>query len=213
MSITGILMKPLKVYLAVMEAVLRQFVDKYQILSNEELVLLNEHMEIRHFPRRAMLVREGEQEQYLNLVVKGILRKFFYKGRYEVITQLAGEGSLISSSVSFLANTPSQYFVETLEPVTLVSLSRASLDKLYKKIPAMERLGRLIITELYLQKEQWEQDHICFDVKQRFLKFVQEHTALIQRVPQKYIASYLDIKPETFSRLKHHLKETSILRA
>ena len=70
----------------------------------------------------------------------------------------------------------------------------------------MLRLGRLIITDLYLQKEQWEQDHICFDVKQRFMKFVQQHPDLLQRVPQKYIASYLNIKPETLSRLKHHLK-------
>lgn len=192
-----------------MEAVLRQFVEQYQILSPDELVLLNDHLEVRHFPRRAMLIREGEQERYLNLVSKGLLRKFFYKGRQEVITQLASEGSLISSSVSFLSSTPSQYLVEALEPVTLVSLSKESLDKLYKKIPAMERLGRMIITELYLQKEIWEQDHICFDVKQRFQKFVQQHGDLLKRVPQKYIASYLDIKPETFSRLKHHFKQTS----
>ena len=168
--------------------------------------MLNQHILVRNFPRRAILIREGEKEQYLNLVTRGILRKFFYKGKQEVITQLAGEGSLVSSSVSFLAGSPSQYIIETLEPVTLLSLSRESLEYLYAKMPSMERLGRIITTELYLQKEQWEQDHICFDVKQRFMKFVQKQGDLIKRVPQKYIASYLNIKPETFSRLKHHLK-------
>lgn len=192
-----------------MEAVVRQFLNRYLNLSDEEIAAIAAHLTVRHFPRRAVLIREGEQEHYLNLVAKGILRKFFHKGSEEVITQLADEGSLISSSVSFLSSTPSQYTIEALEPATLISLSKESLEKLYVQLPAMSRLSRLITTDLYLQKEQWEQDHICFDVRQRFMKFVQEQPELLQRVPQKYIASYLNIKPETFSRLKHHLKQTS----
>ena len=130
-------------------------------------------------------------------------------GSLEVITQLAGEGSLISSSVSFLAGSPSLYNIETLEPVTLLSISRESLDDLYSQSTAMERMGRIITTELYLAKEQWEQDHISYDVKTRFMKFVTQQPDLVKRVPQKYLASYLNIKPETFSRLKHHLKPKS----
>ena len=196
-----------------METVLRQFLDGYLPLSDEEVVMMNEHLLVRQFPKRTMLTREGEKEQFLNFVIKGILRKFFYKGSQEIITQLAQEGSLVSSSISFLSQNPSQYYIETLEPVTLLSMSKESLDKLYVKMPRMERLGRRIITAMYLQKEQWELDHISFDVKQRFMKFVNEHGELLQRVPQKYIASYLNIKPETFSRLKHHLKPTTAMLA
>lgn len=196
-----------------METVLRQYLDKYLILSNEELAMIKEHLEVRQFSKRSMVIREGETEQYLNLVITGILRKFFYKGSQEVITQLPNEGCLVSSSVSFLSQSPSQYFIEALEPVTLVSLSKESLDNLYVKMPRMQRLGRLITTDLYLHKEEIEQDHICLDVKQRFMKFVREYGNLLQRVPQKYIASYLNIKPETFSRLKHHLKPTTELIA
>ena len=46
-------------------------------------------------------------------------------------------------------------------------------------------------------------DNIRFSTRERFVKFMNENTDLIQRVPQKYLASYLNIKPETFSRLKH----------
>lgn len=196
-----------------METVLRQFLDRYSTLSNEEIALLKEHLLVRHFPKRAMIVKEGEVEQYLNLVVKGIVRKFFYKGTQEIVTQLADEGCLISSSVSFLTQLPSEYCLETLEQVTVISLSKNALDTLYTTIPKMERLGRLITIDLYLHKEEIEQDHICLDVKQRFLKFVQMQGGLLQRVPQKYIASYLNIKPETFSRLKHHLKPSTELIA
>src|SRR5689334_6186872 len=126
-----------------METVLRQFLDKYLILSNDEIAMINEQLLVRQFPKRAMLIREGEKEQFINLVTKGILRKYFYKGNQEIITQLADEGTLISSSVSFLAQNPSQYYVEALEAVTVLSISKDTLDKLYVKMPKMERLGRL----------------------------------------------------------------------
>jgi CRP-like cAMP-binding protein len=196
-----------------MENALRQFLDKYLAVSGEEFELIRSHMETRQFPRRTVLVREGEQEKYLSMVLQGVLRKYFYKGREEVITQLASEGHLISSSVSFFSAMPSQYVVETIEPVTLMSISREALDKLYIAIPKMERLGRLIITDLYLQKERWEQEHISLNTRERFAQFVEECPSLLQRVPQKYIASYLNIKPETLSRMKQSIKRTTVLTA
>lgn len=196
-----------------MENALRQFLDKYLAITGEEFELIRSHMETRQFPRRTIVVREGEQEHYLNMVLQGVLRKYFYKGREEIITQLASEGALVSSSVSFFSSAPSQYVVETIEPVTLMSISREALDKLYIAIPKMERLGRLIITDLYLQKERWEQEHISLNTKERFAQFVEQHPSLLQRVPQKYIASYLNIKPETFSRMKQTIKRTTSLTA
>ena len=89
---------------------------------------------------------------------------------------------------------------------TFLSISRLRLEKLYKESSRVERLARLIITELFLQKEEWELELIRMDTRERFVNFVQDNPDLMQRVPQKYLASYLNMKPETFSRLKHLLK-------
>jgi len=194
-----------------MEKALGQYLSQYADLTNEELELIRPYIKVREFAKRQLLIHVGEQEQYLNLIVKGVLRKYFLKGREEVITQLAKEGDLICSSVSFFSGQPSQYAIEALEPVTVFSLSRQDLEELYVLVPRMERLARLVITDLYLSKEKWEQDHIQFDIRQRFVEFVHNNADLIQRVPQKYIASYLNIKPETFSRLKHLLKKAPLL--
>ena len=194
-----------------MEKALGQYISRYADLTDEELNLILPRIEVREVPKRHLLVQTGEQEQYLNLVVKGVLRKYFFKGREEVITQLAKEGDLISSSVSFLSGQPSQYAIEALEPTIVYSLSRENLEQLYALSPRIERLSRLVITDLYLEKEKWEQDHIQFDIRQRFVDFVHNNADLIQRVPQKYIASYLNIKPETFSRLKHLLKKSPLI--
>lgn len=186
---------------------LRQYVSGYVTLSNEEFGTVANMLEIRTFDKKHLLIKAGEVETSLNFVVKGLARKYFYKGKTEVITQIARENEIISSSASFLAGSASCYFVETLEPCTFLSLSRQRLDKLYRDIPRIERLGRLIITDLFLQKEKWEQECVRIDTRERFIHFVQDNADLMQRVPQKYLASYLNMKPETFSRLKHLLKK------
>ena len=60
-----------------------------------------------------------------------------------------------------------------------------------------------MMADFLLEKEYLLLDSIRYTPRERFLHFMKEQPDLLQRVPQKYLASYLDIKPETFSRLKH----------
>jgi CRP-like cAMP-binding protein len=192
-------------YLAMLE-MLRQYVSGYVALTKEEFALLGDRIVVRNFDKKQQMLRAGEVEQYLNFVVKGLARMYFYKGKTQVITNIAKEGEIISSSSSFLSATPSNYFVETLEPSTFLSISRVHLDQAYQDSPRIEKLGRLMITYFVLQKEEWELECMRLDTKERFLRFIGNNPDLVQRVPQKYLASYLNMKPETFSRLKHFIR-------
>lgn len=185
----------------------RKYLSKYVEITPAEFSILEPLLEVRHYDKKVKLVDIGEQEMYLNFVVKGLVRKYFYKGREEVITQIAKEGDLISSSVSFLSNAPSTYVVDTIEPTVFVSLSNVALEQLYASQPKWQRAGRLITTDLMIQKENWELDRLKYTTKERFVRFVMANGELFQRVPQKYLASYLNIQPETFSRLKHFLRK------
>src|SRR6185312_3683739 len=154
---------------------------------------------VRNFDRHVQLIQPGESERYMNFVTKGLVRMYFYKGRTEVVTVLARERELISASASFLSGEPSNYFVETLEPTTLLSITRDDLEEVYRMSPRVERVGRLMTTQFVLVKEEWEQEYMRLDTRERFIRFVEKNPELIQRVPQKYLASYLNMKPETFS--------------
>lgn len=189
-----------------MVAILQRYIDQFIDLPAEELEALINSIEVRSVDKKVRLTDVNETEKYLYFVIKGLARKFFYKGKEEVITQIAKEGELISSSVSYFSGMPSGYVVETIEPTTFYSLHHDRAEQLYSRYPKLERLSRLIITELFLQKEVWELERIRFSTKERFLRFMTENPELFQRVPQKYLASYLNIKPETFSRLKHLLR-------
>ena len=184
-----------------------QFLSKYVDLTPAEFSLLEPALQVRHYDKKVKLIDIGEQEHYLNFVLKGLVRKYFYKGREEVITQIAKEGEIISSSVSFLSASPSTYVVETIEPTVSVSLSRQAVDQLYETGTKWQRAGRLIISDHLIQQEIWELERMKFTTKERFVRFVTANGDLFQRVPQKYLASYLNIQPETFSRLKHFLRK------
>ena len=185
----------------------RKYLSKYIDISPEEFITLQPLLEVRHYDKKVKLIDIGEQELYLNFVAKGLVRKYFYKGKEEVITQIAKEGEVINSSVSFLSGLPSTYVVDTIEPTVFVSLAKKSVEELYLNNPKWQRAGRLIITDLLMQKEYWELDRMKYTTKERFVRFLTSNGDLFQRVPQKYLASYLNIQPETFSRLKHFLRK------
>ena len=192
-----------------MIAVLQRYIEQFLVLTPEELNALGKDIEVRSYDKKVRIIDIGDKEEYLHFIVKGLARKFFYKGREEVITQLAREGELISSSVSYFSGQPSGYVVETIEPCTFYSLRKETIENLYTQYPRLEKLSRLVITELFLQKEYWELERIRYNTKERFVRFMNSNPDLFQRVPQKYLASYLNIKPETFSRLKHLLRKRS----
>lgn len=163
-------------------------------ISPEEFDDLQQMIEIRHFNKNVKLIDIGEIEPYLSFVSKGLLRKYFYRKQEEVITQIAKEGDLVCSSVSFLSGLPSDYVVETIEPTTVMSISTVNLQKLYDGSYKIERMGRLIIIDWLIQKEYWENARIRQLPKERFLRYVNEKPDLLIRVPQKYLASYLNVK-------------------
>jgi len=189
---------------------LRQFVSGYVALTPEDFSLLAEKVTVRSFDKREMLLRPGEVEQYMNFVVRGLVRMYFNKGRSEVILNLAKEKELISASSSFLSGAPSNYYIETLEPTTVLSITRDDLEWVYRQNARIERLGREMITHFVLEKEEWEHACMRLETRERFLWFVERNPELVQRVPQKYLASYLNMKPETFSRLKHLVKKRPV---
>jgi len=189
---------------------LQQYISAYAALTGEEFAVLADKLVVREFDSRQLLVRVGEVEEYLSFIVKGLARMYFLKGKTEMITNIAKEGELIASSSSFLSGKPSYYNVETLEPCTVLSITRANLERAYQESPKIEKLGRLVTTYFVLQKEEWELECMRLDTRERFLRFIGNNPELLMRVPQKYLASYLNMKPETFSRLKNHIKKRPV---
>ncbi len=158
---------------------------------------------VRKYSKKQVVTEAGLVENYFNFIVRGLARKYYRRGREEINTQISFEGHIMHSQESFHSRTPSEYVIEAIEPTTLVSITYDNLEKIYARSPKMEHLGRLIITYTMVIKDRWQMQLVMHTPRERFIQFVQRNPELLQRVPQKYLASYLNIKPETFSRFKH----------
>ena len=185
---------------------LYEYINQYTSVTQHEFEQITMLLETVQCEKKHILTHKGQVEKYLYIINKGLVRKFFYKNKDEIVTQIAKENDLVCSSVSFLSQKPSEYVVETLEPCTLFAMSYDNLQKIYSMGYHMERLGRLITLDWLLQKETWEYDRLRQEPRERFIRFMRENNDFVQRVQQKYLASYLNMKPETFSRYKHLLR-------
>jgi len=163
----------------------------------------------RHFNKKSIITYTGEVENYINFIDSGLVRKYYKKANEEINTQISYEGHIIHSQESFHSRIPSEYSIETIEPTELTSITYECLERIYSSSEKMQRLGRLVITATMVLKDKWQSQLVKLSPRERFISFVTRHPELMQRVPQKYLASYLNIKPETFSRFKHLVKDHS----
>lgn len=193
----------------IMEAIklFRDFLNKFSDLTDNEFnQFLLPVSKVRRYDKKQILIRAGEVENNFNFIAKGLLRKYYKKGTNQINTQISMEGHMILSQESFHSRQPSEYFIETIEPSTLVTITYDNLEKVYASSPAMEHLARMLITYSMVIKDRWQMQMVKMTPRERFLHFVTKNPELMQRVPQKFLASYLNIKPETFSRFKHLIR-------
>jgi len=183
-----------------------KFIQQYIKVSEQDLNQFVPYFEVRTFTKREEVLRYGQTEDYINLVVKGLLRKYVLVGKNEKTLQLAIEGKMIQSEVSFHTRVPSNVIIEALEPSILVSMRYDNVLYVLDNIPVAEKIGRQMMTYLFIKKDAKYFAQLNNTTRQRFLYYLKSHPQMMQRVPQKILASYLEIKPETFSRLKHLLK-------
>lgn len=181
---------------------IKQFFDTFHKLSDAEFQRFSRFVEPVQFKAKEKLTEEGVVEQYVYFVVKGIIRKYFRNGNQEIATGFFTENQLCHASISYFTGSPSKVILEAIEPGTCLRIHRNDLETLLDEIPALEKIFRAVMAQLYIRKDQEKMQALVLSKKERFLDFCEKNPDLLQRVPQKQLASYLDIQPETFCRMK-----------
>jgi CRP-like cAMP-binding protein len=181
------------------------YLNQFHLLSEDEYEKISPYFFINNFRSRERLIHEDQQEEHVYYIVKGLVRKYFCKDREEYTTQFYQETDICYASLSYFNGLPSVYVFEALESTTCIGIKRADLEMLISEIPAVAILFNKILANLHWQKEVQNMHRITQSKRELFLDFCKKHPNWLHRIPQKYLASYLQIAPETFCRMKHVL--------
>jgi CRP-like cAMP-binding protein len=183
-----------------------QNIAKHIALSPEEQEHFLSKTEVCNFKAKTILLNSGQICEYSYFVNSGILRSFNINDNIvEYVLSFACEGYWIGDMYSLISQKPGNLFIEVLENAEIVLLSRDNQELLYTEIPKLERFFRILTENSLVANQERLMDNLSLSAEERFEKFCIKYPTLLQKVPQKQIASYIGVTPEFFSKMKSKL--------
>jgi CRP/FNR family transcriptional regulator, anaerobic regulatory protein len=180
-----------------------QHIGKFMDLNEIGAAAIDKYLETHQFKKQEFILLESKVCRHLYFVEKGCLRMYFInKKGVEQITQFALDGWWISDYRSFLNKTPSDYYIQTIEESTIVSINNQNLDKLLIELPQLEKYFRIIMQKALAGAQHRSKLLYEMSKEEFYLHFSTSFPEFMLRVPQYMIASYLGLTPEYLSELR-----------
>lgn len=174
--------------------------------SEEALSAFLNAWSVKVYDKHQFLTREGEVERYFYYILQGVQRLFFLSQEaHEHVLGFSYEGNFSGVADSFLAQKPAELYLQALTPSQALVIDYPSMNRLFDQYKCWERWGRLFFTQILIGRGQREIEMLTLSAEDRFKLFVKRQPLILQQVPQKYLASYLGMTPETFSRLRRKM--------
>jgi CRP-like cAMP-binding protein len=152
---------------------------------------------------KTVLLQEGDISKHVHFIKKGCLRQWFNKDGKDITFQFFFEGQAVASIDSFISKQPSKYSLESIEPSTIITISKVTFDQLSKIYPGFKDGFKDILFQRFTNYAQLFLSRIKDTPRERYDDLMQNHPEIIKRVPQHYIASYLGITPVSLSRIRN----------
>lgn len=135
-------------------------------------------------------------------VNSGVLRSYTNDEKgVEHVINFAPADWWIADSYSYFSGQTAIQTIEVVEDADLFFLSRTNQELLYKEVPKFERFFRILIEKSLVSNQQRIIDGLSLSAKEQYLKFCKRYPTLINTLPRKYIASYIGVTPEFFSKM------------
>jgi len=160
------------------------------------------------------LVKSGEICDSIYFIKKGVLRGFIREGDKEITTWITIENEIVAAIGSFILQRPTLENMQAIEDCEMIGIKFTDLDKLYLQYPSFNIIGRKITELYYVYAENRAYITRLHDAEKKYELFLQFYAHFVNRVPLKYIASFLGMTIETLSRVRakmlHHKRSERI---
>jgi CRP-like cAMP-binding protein len=178
------------------------YISQMYPLTEEMIAYINLHT----FPKKVLkgkfLLKPGEICKEYYYIHKGVLRSFIKYGKKEITVWINPENEITTCIRSMSNSKPSDEYIQAIEHCELVVIPVDALQNMYTVFPELNLLGRKKLEQYYAESE--ERVYICRipDARSRYEHFNHTRPELVNRIPLKYVASYLGMTLETLSRLR-----------
>ena len=174
-------------------------------LSRESVHALAEIVVCKKYRKGEIVLKEGEVCKAMLFIEKGLLRQFYYKYDKDLTEHIGYENGMIICIESYFKQEPTRLMVETLESSVVWEIPKNQVEELASKYNDLEQLYRKFI-EHSLIESQVKADTLRFEpAHERYNKLLRLHPEILKRAPLVYIASLLQMTPETLSRVRSSL--------
>lgn len=187
-----------------MEQIYKYYKEQYNI-SEKDWQIFSSKLVLKDFSAREQILRQGEIENFLSFVEEGMARLYIPKEENDLTFGFVFSGSFLSAYDSFLTQSPSVYSIEAISGTRLWQLSYQDLQSVYRETEIGNLIGRKASEALFLIKSHRELSLLDDTAEERYLKLFTERPELIEKIPLKYIASYIGVTPQALSRIRKRI--------
>ena len=154
------------------------------------------------YKKNELIKESNKKEKYLSIIIEGSAGIFLWKENSTICVDLCYENEFFGDYLSFLTQEPTELYTQAIEPTEILSISFSDLNELYNSSTIGINIGRIASESLFIHKQTQQIDLLMLTAEERYLKLLERQPQIVQRTPQKHIASYLGITPESFSRIR-----------
>lgn len=181
------------------------FVTSRIHLSRSEMDTLNKYFMYEEVAAHTSLLKAGNVERYIYFLVSGIVKGYQNIEGKIVVQHLVAENEFFTSLDSFMEETPSIDYYETITACRILKISKPDYDHLYKETTFWASLVKEVTQEHLSCKLERVRDFQVLTAKERYLKFLDRHPKLALNVSIENMASFLGVEPQSLSRIRKQI--------
>lgn len=195
--------------------ILPQYLRNFATFTDEDIVESRPFWKPRKISKGDFFNMQSMVCTDLGLIVKGIFRIYYRDPETEEEKNLFffSESQFVVSFRSFISQNPCWYFIEAMEDSEVIFISYQDLNSLYDSNKNWARFGRILAEIFFAYAQSRTEEFIFFSHEKRFLKLLEEHPNIIERIPAYHISSFLGITNPSLSRIRKRLKDNLLLQA
>lgn len=185
-------------------------IKRYVVLSEEEKKRLTTIIRTTKIRKRQYIDQPGYVCKFRNYIVQGAFRSYYVdKDGKEHTVQIAVEDWFVSDFYSYIAQTPATLYVEALEDSVIFQMNYEDIEGLCKEIQGLSEYFRVTTERAFAFSRNRALSNLSMTAEEKYIELLERYPNIVNRVPQKVIASYLGITPEFLSKIRKNLVSKS----